>query len=77
MVIYYDIKTKEIKRTEENTMTPELPFNKTLEEKREYYKKEGLEFVCLPYELGHYIFDYNLNFDQDGRFVGLQPKGRD
>lgn len=74
MVVYYDLDTKEITRTEDNTMEPVLPFNKTYDEKRAYYKEQNEGFVCLPYEIGGHIFDYKLCFDADGNFVGLQPK---
>ncbi len=74
MVIYYDLNTKEIKRTEDNTMQPVLPMNMSFDEKKEYYKLENEGFICLPYEMGMYIFDYQLCFDANGNFTGLQPK---
>ena len=74
MIIYYKIETKEIERTEENTMTPILPANKTYDEKVAFYKEQGLGFITIPQELGNYIWNYDLKFDTDGNFIGLQPK---
>ena len=74
MVVFYDIDTKEIKRTEDNTMIPVLPANMELEEKREYYKNLNENFISLPYEIGASIFGYNLCFDTKGNFIGIQPK---
>lgn len=74
MVIFYDLETKEIKRTEDNTMEPVLPMNKTFDEKKEHYRTENEGIVCLPYEMGVYIFNFKLCFDEQGNFVGLQPK---
>lgn len=73
MVIFYNLKTKEIIRTEDNTMIPSLPVG-TLEEQKKTYKDEGVGFVSLPYEMGVHIFDYDLRFDGDV-FTGIQPKG--
>lgn len=36
MVIFYDLETKEIIRTEDNTMLPELPLGTLEEQKRSY-----------------------------------------
>jgi len=74
MVIYYNLDSKEIKRTEDNTIEPVLPYNMGLEDKFAYYKSEGEGVICLPYEMGIHIFDYELRFDTQGNFVGLQPK---
>ena len=74
MVIYYNLETKEMDRTEENTITPVLPFNKTFDEKVEFYKELGLGFIAIPQELGSYVWGYDLRFDNEGSFIGLQPK---
>ncbi|MEW8993137.1 hypothetical protein [Clostridium sp.] len=74
MVIYYDLDSKEMKRTEDNTMEPVLPVNMSSEDKFAHYKGEGEGVICLPYEMGIHIFDYELCFDTRGSFVGLQPK---
>ena len=74
MIIYYKLDTKEIQRTEENTITPVLPLNSTFDEKVAFYKEQGLGFVSIPQELGNYIWNYDLRFDTDGKFIGLQPK---
>jgi hypothetical protein len=74
MVIYYRLDDKTIDRTEDNTMTPILPFNKTFDEKVAFYKEQGLGFIAIPQELGGYIWNYNLQFDDQGNFIGLQPK---
>ena len=74
MVIVYNLETKEIDRTEENTIIPVLPTNKTFDEKVAFYKEQGLGFIAIPQELGNYIWNYNLQFDTDGNFIGLQPK---
>lgn len=74
MVIIYNLETKEIDRTEENTITPILPMNKTFDDKVAFYKEQGLGFIAIPQELGNYIWNYNLQFDLDGNFIGLQPK---
>lgn len=73
MVIFYNLKTKEIIRTEDNTMIPVLPADKTFEEKKVFYKEKGEGFIALPYELGSYIYDYILKFNGND-FIGLQPK---
>lgn len=74
MVVYYDLTTKEIKRTEDNTMMPILPANMDLEQKRNYYNSINENFICLPYEIGVSIFNFNLCFDANNNFTGLQPK---
>jgi hypothetical protein len=73
MVIIYNINTKEINRTEDNTMIPALP-NGTLEEKKEVFKREGLDFVSIPYEMGKYIYKFKLCFDENNVFTGIQLK---
>lgn len=73
MVIFYDLETKEIIRTEDNTMLPELPLG-TLEEQKRSYAEQGVSFVSLPYEMGIHIFDYNLCFDSKEVFVGITLK---
>lgn len=74
MIIYYKLDTKEIQRTEDNTVAPILPINKTFDEKVAFYKEQGLGFISIPQELGAYIFNYELKFDENNNFIGLQPK---
>jgi len=74
MVILYNLDTKEIQRTEENTMLPILPLYTTFDEKVAFYKEQGTGFIAIPQEFGNYIWNYNLQFDTDGNFIGLQPK---
>lgn len=74
MVIYYNLETKEIERTEENTLTPILPANKTFDEKKEFYKKQNIGFIVIPQELGSYIYNYDLCFNEYGDFIGLEIK---
>ena len=38
-----------------------------------YYNEQGLDFVCLNYELGISIFDYKVARDEDTNFIGLIP----
>ena len=75
MVIFYDKTTKKIKRTEDNTQVPILPFNATFEEQKEYYRSQNEDFIGLPIEMGAYIYDYKLGFDTNDNFTGLQAKG--
>lgn len=74
MVVYYNLGTKQIKRTEDNTMIPILPSNMSLEQQKEYYQSINEDFICLPYELGANIFSLKLCFDENDNFIGLQPK---
>ena len=74
MIIVYRKDTKEIERVEHNVMIPTLPANATFEQQKAYYKKEGLDFIVIPQEMGYYIFDYSLRFDEEDNFIGLQPK---
>lgn len=74
MVIFYDLETKEMIRTEDYTMEPLLPMNTTFEEKKEFYKSQGQGFISLPYEMGMYVLNFRLCFDNNGIFTGLQPK---
>ena len=74
MVIFYNLATKEILRTEDNTIIPLMPFNSTFEEQKEYYKSQNESFISLPLEMGAYIFMFKLGFDTNGNFIGLQPK---
>lgn len=74
MVIFYDLGTKEIIRTEENTMEPILPMNMTFDEKKNFYKDNNEGFVTIPQELGIYVFDYDLIFDEKGNFIELKPR---
>lgn len=73
MVIVYYQDTKEIHHTEDNTMYPALPQG-TYEEKKRILGEQGLDFISLPYEMGVYIYHFNLCFDEQGNFIGLQPK---
>ena len=74
MVVFYDLETKEILRTEDNTTIPLMPFNSTFDEQKEYYRNQNEDFISLPLEMGAYIFMFKLVFDADGKFTGLQPK---
>ena len=74
MVIFYDIRTREIKRTEDNTMIPTLPANKELDEMRSYYRESFEDFISIPYELGINIYKFNLCFDENNNFIGIQAK---
>jgi len=71
MVIFYDLGTKQIFNIEENTMIPALPAG-TMEEKKEILRKDNLDFISIPYEMG--IFNYNLCFNESGQFVGIVHK---
>jgi len=73
MVLVYDMTTKALHHTEDNTMLPALPAG-TLEEKKTVLALDNLNFVSIPYEMGTYIWDYDLRFDENGAFRGLQPK---
>lgn len=75
MVLFYELNTPDtITRTEDNTMLPVLPDNMTFDEKKAYYNNIGENFICIPYEMGSYVFNFNLSFDVSGKFTGLQPK---
>ena len=74
MIIYYDLTTKAIKRTEDNTVVPIMPMNSTFDEQKEYYRSQNEDFISLPYEMGIYIYNFVLNFNTEGVFIGLQPK---
>jgi len=74
LIIYFDLTTKEILRTEDNTMVPILPMNSTFEEQKSYYESINQNFISLPYEMGIYIYNFKLAFDVNGSFTGLQPK---
>lgn len=71
MVIFYNTETKEIIRTEDNVLIPTLPM---IDDKIKFYQDKGEGIISLPYELGYEIFKYNLVFDNEGIFLGLQPK---
>ncbi len=73
MVLVFDLVTKELLSTEDNTIIPALPAGDT-ETKVQILKEEGKGFISLPYELGTDILNYNLIFDDDDNFIGLQPK---
>jgi len=74
MIIYFDIETKAIKRTEDYTNVPILPFNMTLDEQKIFYKSQGESFVDYKTEIGSNVYNYILKFDEDSNFIGLQPK---
>lgn len=77
MVIFFKNEGKnvrEITQSEHEVMTPTFPMNMNLEEKVEHYNNEGLRFISLPYEIGGDIFNYNAIVDNEGNFIGLQPK---
>ena len=73
MIIVYDKTTKAIHHTEDNAMNPALPAG-TFEEKKAILALTNLDFISIPYEMGGYIWDYDLRFDENGFFRGLQPK---
>lgn len=73
MVIFFDMDTKQIFNIEENTMVPALPAG-TTEEKKEILKRDNLDFISIPYEMGMEIFNYNLCFNESGQFVGIAHK---
>ena len=72
MVIIYDLISKVILSTEDDTVIPAFPTGST-SEKVNALKEEGKGFVSLPYELGSSILDYKLLFNDENEFVGLQP----
>jgi lysylphosphatidylglycerol synthetase-like protein (DUF2156 family) len=74
MIIYYNLDTLEIVRGECDTMTPILPFNMTIEEKQAFYKSNNEGYVAYADEIGSKIFNYDLVFDENGDFIGLQHK---
>jgi len=74
VVIFYDMETKEIIRAEDNAMIPSLPANMTLEEMRICYKANNEDFISIPYELGINIYKFNLCFDENNNFIGIQAK---
>lgn len=73
MVIVYDLKTKELLSTEDNTLIPALPVGDTAT-KVNILKEEGKGFISLPYELSTDILKYKLLFNENDEFIGLQPK---
>lgn len=73
MVIFYDLNTKEIMRTERDTMLPTLPIGAT-EEKIEILKEDNIGMVSVPYELDLEVFNYKVALDENNIFLGLQPK---
>lgn len=46
----------------------------SMQDKIDYYAQQGQGVLCLPYELGAYITQFNMLFNSNGEFVGLQPK---
>lgn len=80
MVVYYEKTSgllRKIKAVEHDVMTPTIPANLEIWEQIEYYNSIGLDFICLPYELGGKIFDYLVCINEAEEFIGLQPKGAD
>jgi hypothetical protein len=75
MVIIYDKNTKDIVSFESNTMAPQLPANMTIDEQKQYYDNLEQGIISIPYEMGAYVNDFNLCFDSNGNFTGLQPRG--
>lgn len=73
MVIVFNKDTKQIHHTEDGTMSPKLPVG-SFDEKKAILAGEGLDFVSIPYEMGGYIVHFDLCFNDDGLFTGLQPK---
>lgn len=73
MIITYDLITKEILSTEDNTIIPTFPIGNVLE-KVKILKSEGKGYIGVPYELGADVLDYRLVFNDADEFVGLQPK---
>jgi len=73
MVIIYDKNTKAIVRTEDYTMQLTFPVG-TLEEQKAHFASLGQDFIIIPYELGGYVYNFNLSFDANGVFTGLQAK---
>ncbi len=76
MIIFYDLDTTEIRMTEDNTMVPILPVGMEFDEKIEFYKKERLGIIALPYEIGSNIYKYEIKFNDEKEFIGLIPKGK-
>lgn len=74
MVVFFDKKTKKIKRVEHNVLLPKLPDNKDYAEKKAYYDSKNEDYICLNYEAGNDIANHDLCFDANDNFVGLQPK---
>ena len=72
MIVYYNLTTKKILRTEDNTQIPLIPFNKNLDEKKTYYKSINEGFVTIDEELGAKILNYALNFDTNDNFIGIK-----
>lgn len=74
MVIIYDLNTKEIIRTEDNTNEPILPFNMTLEEKEAYLKERNQSYIILNDEIGAKIYNHTLIFNNEGEFEKIEIK---
>lgn len=79
MVIFYENNGSNIRNiimVEHDVMTPTIPADiDTVEGMVSYYSKKGFEFISLPYELKGKIFEYHVCVNNDGNFIGLQPKG--
>ncbi|MED1603660.1 hypothetical protein [Alkalihalophilus marmarensis] len=73
MVIVYDLETKEIVSTEDNTLIPQIPVGDT-ETKVNILKEDGRGFISVPYELGSSVNDYKLIFNENDEFIGLEAK---
>lgn len=73
MVIYFNNEGYIIE-AEHNVMTPTFSEDFTLEEIIQEYKKEGVRFVSLPYELNSSVVTkYKVILEQNGDFKALQP----
>lgn len=64
MVVIYDLDTKEVIRCEDNTNTPLLPSNMTLEEREKYFKDNNQGYIVIENEIGANIYKHNLIFDK-------------
>ena len=74
MVVIYDLTTKQVIRTEDNTNIPILPFNMKLEEKEKYLKDNNQGYLIIENEIGANIYKHNLIFDDKGDFKELKLK---
>ena len=72
MVVFFD-REGNVELVEHSVMTPTSPANMTLVDKIVYYNEQGLDFVCLNYEIGGEIFNYKVAIDEDTNFLGLIP----
>lgn len=73
MVVFYNLITKEIIYTERDKILPQLPIG-TTEEQSQILAQENIGFVGVPYEMDLEVFNYLVCHDEEGNFIGLQPK---